>query len=357
MSYLMIAGTDANGNLAKVIDEKEFEYYTDTTASPNFVSDYLKSNLSVRYKNNPFIQAIKLTVNKKDNTPQLSIDTVGLENTEISKLSSGWADLYKENKKLALGLFKYWFFKGGIGFNPKTSMNLLPIELKTQIPNYISTLENPPIVASHLIIDQFIRHNSSDYRLVKQISNENATIEEIIDKDNFALDKDKNWYKITLDEDGWGEKHGYLLLKTNQKSILLKKYSQSADNTLIFEEISTLGQDGKFLELSVESIEDMPDHNTSIKSTSTVDESEQQEVVDPIEATDTEIVSNYLVEESIWERANTKKQMDEAMAEQFKKDVLDGFKKKLSELLGKEASEAKIERLMNKMEETLNKIC
>ena len=357
MSYLMIAGTDANGNLAKVIDEKEFKYYTDTTASPNFVSDYLKSNLSVRYKNNPFIQAIKLTINKKDNTPQLSIDTVGLENTEISKLSSGWADLYKENEKLALGLFKYWFFKGGIGFNPKTSMNLLPIELKMKISNYISTLENPPIVASHLIIDQFIRHNSSDYRLVKQISNENATIEEIIDKDDFALDTDKTWYKITLDEDGWGEKHNYLLLKTNQNSILLKKYSQSIDNTLIFEEISTLGQDGNFLELSVESIEDISDNNTAIQSTSTVEENEEQEVIDPIEAADTEIVSNYLVEESIQERANTKKQMDEAMAEQFKKDVLNRFKKKLSEILGKEASEAKIERLMNKMEETLNKIC
>ena len=101
----------------------------------------------------------------------------------------------------------------------------------------------------------------------------------------------------------------------------------------------------------------MSDHNTSIKSTSTIDESEQQEVIDPIEATDTEIVSNYLVEESIQERVNTKKQMDEAMAEQFKKDVLDRFKKKLSELLGKEASEAKIERLMNEMKETLNKIC
>jgi hypothetical protein len=38
--------------------------------------------------------------------------------------------LYKSNeegKKLAIDLVKYFFFKGGIGFSPKTPLHLLPV--------------------------------------------------------------------------------------------------------------------------------------------------------------------------------------------------------------------------------------
>ena len=33
-------------------------------------------------------------------------------------------------KKLAIDLVKYYFFKGGIGFSPKTPLHLLPVQLR-----------------------------------------------------------------------------------------------------------------------------------------------------------------------------------------------------------------------------------
>jgi hypothetical protein len=95
-----------------------------------FAADFAKNDYKSKYKGNPFIEAIRFDVDANSKVPTLKINVTGLDTEAKSKLTSGWLDLYKsgeEGKKLALDLFKYCFYKGGIGFNPQTFMHLFPV--------------------------------------------------------------------------------------------------------------------------------------------------------------------------------------------------------------------------------------
>ena len=80
---------------------------------------------------------------KKSKRTYLSVQTLDLSNTDIDKLKNGWIDLYREEEKkieldpnhknMAVELLKYNFFRGGIGFSPKTFMKLLHTYLKTVV--------------------------------------------------------------------------------------------------------------------------------------------------------------------------------------------------------------------------------
>jgi len=95
-----------------------------------FAADFAKNDYKGKYKGNPFIEAIRFDVDTNSKVPTLKINVTGLDTEAKSKLTSGWLDLYKsgeEGQKLALDLFKYCFYKGGIGFNPQTFMHLFPV--------------------------------------------------------------------------------------------------------------------------------------------------------------------------------------------------------------------------------------
>ena len=49
-------------------------------------------------------------------------------------MAYSFIDLAKEDFNLCMKLFKYCFYKGGIGFTPKTFMHLLPNSIKKEIP-------------------------------------------------------------------------------------------------------------------------------------------------------------------------------------------------------------------------------
>lgn len=131
--------------------------------------DFFKQNVKQWFPNNPFIQAITQgVINTKDGKTRatLEINTNGLDSTQIEKLQIGWAQLQKDSPELSRKLFKYAFFKGGIGFNPKTFMNLAPIQVKLAFKEYIETYANPPEVAPRDVAIQFVRNNGSNTELV-----------------------------------------------------------------------------------------------------------------------------------------------------------------------------------------------
>jgi hypothetical protein len=239
-----------------------------------FPKYFMREGFKDRYKDNLFIQSITLSMDKS--LPVLTIDTSGLDQTDKDRLSDGWADLYKQNKKLALNLFEYCFFRGGIGFSPKTFMNLLPVVIKEQMIEYRDTFNNLPNSSDmapyrSLIMDQWIRHNWTNDRLVPRIDTKNnkdlgidtsaITINNIDDArppvkvrviDNFE-DYEKVKYlklKVTTNETTLN-KAREKVQRSKTKDVLLR---QSNSNPLLYEVIEPLGANNSYMELATNNI-------------------------------------------------------------------------------------------------------
>lgn len=120
---------------------------------------------------------------KKSKRTYLSVQTLDLSNTDIDKLKNGWIDLYREEEKkieldpnhknMAVELLKYNFFRGGIGFSPKTFMKLLHTYLKTVVTingvAYTDIFRNIAQVNVRTVMDSFIRSNADEYSLVPTV--------------------------------------------------------------------------------------------------------------------------------------------------------------------------------------------
>lgn len=143
----------------------------------NYIEGFPKYFIKERekYKDNPFIEAIRVSVPAKTNHPELVLNVAGLDGTYISQLEAAWTDFHKQNPQLSTQLFTYWVFKEGIGFSPKTPLGIAPIYVKEHLTtktSYKDTLKDAPMysVSKEAVIDSFIRHNSDSYKLVPTIS-------------------------------------------------------------------------------------------------------------------------------------------------------------------------------------------
>ena len=79
----------------------------------------MEKNYKKQYNDNLLIQSIKYGTDKGGRAT-LQIDITGLDTQQKERLSSAWIDLHKVNPELSEQLFKYCFFRAGIGFSPKT---------------------------------------------------------------------------------------------------------------------------------------------------------------------------------------------------------------------------------------------
>lgn len=165
-----------------------------------FPRTFVKRKYKDMYKDNKLIQAVQFNTEGASELVTLNIDTTGQDESYKSPLRSAWADLYKSGehgKKLAISLAKYFMYRGGVGFSPKTALSLLPVEVKEQIPHYTDSFKNSnaPVINASAVIDMFIRNNCSDNRLVPPVSYDKlegtfqdntftVTTEEAIDKFN-----------------------------------------------------------------------------------------------------------------------------------------------------------------------------
>jgi len=206
-----------------------------------FPKVFTKRKYKEKFKDNFLIQSIRVNTDSNSGRPFLRIDTTGLDQSIKDKLSSAWIDLYEsgeEGKKLAISLFKYNFFKGGMGFSPKTFMNLLPVQLKEIIPGYVTTFRSDfSLYDDKTMLDQFVQNNWYDKTIVPRVK-----------------------VKTQPDEKG-------LLFHANYK---LPYFVNSADDTLwkkisdvysnrritgaIFAPLAKLGNKGEFVEMSMDEI-------------------------------------------------------------------------------------------------------
>lgn len=247
-----------------------------------FPTWYLKQNYQEKYKDNALINAIKL-----DTTSQgkaiLKIDTTGLDQKAKDVLSMAWIDLHRKDPDLSTRLFIYNFFRGGIGFNPKTFMQLVPTYVKEKISKYVDTYRNLPQVTNALVLDQFIRNNWSNERLVptKKVGLK-------------ALENDPNTFMV-LGEDSTKEMQNVLYFKTKDSNgnytIWRQKYSSEVMVT--YQKVSPLGNSGEYLEIDTSNIKESLSDKQAKELFEAIDngitENPVQETVEPIQYTDEQI--------------------------------------------------------------------
>ena len=236
------------------INPKDREYYTD-----KFPVEFMK--YKEQYSDNPFVQAIRLSTGTFGGKTKgiLTLDSVGMEQMQKDKLSSGWADLYKENPELAKKLFIYNFFKGGLGFSPKTFMNLVPISMKESIENngikYVDVFRHIPSLGNYsMIFDQFVGNNVGDFKLVPQRNpyseHQNIQGNKIIITNKFE-NYELDYFKVK------GFNNIYRIFKLQQVDPVTKRK--------IFVEIPVLGNQGEFFDVSATPINKSNVTNTTLE--------------------------------------------------------------------------------------------
>lgn len=208
-----------------------------------FPAEFAKKDYKQKYAGNPFIEAIRFDTDANSNSPIIKINVTGLDTETKSKLTSGWLDLYKsgeEGRKLAADLFYYCFYKGGIGFNPKTFMSLLPVQLKMRLKGYKETFAKLPEINGQDMLNQFIRNNWNDDKIVPYRKFEKP---------------------LQIHDGGYVDMYGeeaqrmmpLLAFKTRigQNTVMFMRDSIDPDKgTVVFREVTPLGNNGEFMEIT-----------------------------------------------------------------------------------------------------------
>ncbi len=246
-SYLVVAGNVVNSSdLGKVISE--------------FPKEFMEKNYKKQYNDNLLIQSIKYGTDKGGRAT-LQIDITGLDTQQKERLSSAWIDLHKVNPELSEQLFKYCFFRAGIGFSPKTFMSLVPVYVKERLKSYVDTFRVLPSSIPEIVLDQFIRNNWDNNRLVPRKKNlvmrhlENGNLEVYKESDVKELQKTQ-YFKMKVDN-----------VDKLYQQVLLK------DNSIEYKEVNPLGSNKDYLEVSVDGI----DKPIEIPSTS-LEDNEKSEI-------------------------------------------------------------------------------
>lgn len=246
-SYLVVAGNVVNSSdLGKVISE--------------FPKEFMEKNYKKQYDNNLLIQSIKYGTDKGGRAT-LQIDITGLDIQQKERLSSAWIDLHKMNPELSEQLFKYCFFRAGIGFSPKTFMSLVPVYVKERLKSYVDTFRVLPSSTPEIVLDQFIRNNWDNNRLVPRKKN---IVMRHLENGNFEVYKESNVKEL--------QKTQYFKMKVDNVDKLYQQVLVK-DESIEYKEVNPLGSNKDYLEVSVDGI----DKPIEIPSTS-LEDNEKSEI-------------------------------------------------------------------------------
>lgn len=260
-SYMLMA--------SGLIDSKNLSYYIN-----DFPKKFLEYQRDNKYKNNALIQAIKLNFSRKAKKPFLQIKITGMDAKQKEELSSAWVDLYKQDPKLSNALFQYSFFRAGIGFSPKTFMALIPVYVKNHLSKTVDGekityndvykgMYNDRIVNDN-VIDQFIRNNWDNNKLVSWAN---------IKKDELSVNYNTKTLTV-YSEVGYNKLVGKMYIKTSTygTTYLWKKRTNnwSTKETWVYDMISPLGNNGEYLEINTNEI------NQSLVDTKKVETKDNQ---------------------------------------------------------------------------------
>ena len=237
-----------------LINPKHLERY-----ATKFPKWFMEQKFKEKYSDNALIQAIRMNVSKKTGRPYLMINITGMDEQRKEELRSAWIDLHKEDPELSQMLFNYSFFRAGIGFSPKTFMSLVPTYVKEKLKSkdgnasYVDTYRNFPEVLPDLVIDQFIRNNWTNNKLVPIKGGKDT---------HYNVDVKHNRLTVYRPED-IADLAGisYMKTKMNNNTYLWHLTSDKGEE-LVFELMKPLGNNGEYLEMSTLDIKD-PLSNTT----------------------------------------------------------------------------------------------
>ena len=295
-SYLLIQ--------SGLIDSRELKDYINEFPK---VLDKVKDN----YSDNALIQAIRMNVSKKTGRPYLMTNITGMDEQKKEELRSAWIDLHKEDPELSQMLFNYSFFRAGIGFSPKTFMSLVPTYVKEKLKSkdgnasYVDTYRNFPEVIPDLVIDQFIRNNWTNNKLVPIKGGKDT---------HYNVDVKHNRLTVYRPEE-IADLAGisYMKTKVNNNTYLWHLTSDKGEE-LVFELMKPLGNNGEYLEMSTSEIKtpisEVSDITNKVSDALDVqqnasefkEKSAQEESID--EASNKNLVSNVEVEDKVTEITN-----------------------------------------------------
>lgn len=206
-----------------------------------FPKEFMEKEYKKKYADNALIQAIKYGTDKSGRAT-LQVDTTGLDTQQKEKLSSAWIDLHKVNPELSTKLFNYNFFRGGIGFSPKTFMSLVPVYVKERIPGYVDTFRILPSTVPETVLDQFIRNNWDNNRLVPR---KKATFKQL-PNGHVEVFRPSEVKELTGVQ--------YFKTKVNNEDKLFMQILER-DGAIEFKEIAPLGSNKEYLEMSESTID------------------------------------------------------------------------------------------------------
>lgn len=251
-----------------VIDSKNLKDYA--TAFPKW---FMEQNFKDEFPNNELIQAIRMNVSKKTGHPYLTINITGMDEQRKEELRSAWIDLHKADPKLSKMLFDYSFFRAGIGFSPKTFMALVPTYVKERLMNentgasYVDTYRHFPTVVPKLVINQFIRNNWDNTKLVPWKGGKDTHYNVNLKTGELKVYRPEEIADLT--------DVSYMKTKVG-KEIYLWHFETSSPNELTFKRVKPLGNNGEYLEISTSEIINPLSDTSSVsedKVTTTVQES------------------------------------------------------------------------------------
>lgn len=225
-----------------LINPKHLESY-----ATKFPKWFMEQKFKEKYSDNALIQAIRMNVSKKTGRPYLMINITGMDEQRKEELRSAWIDLHKEDPELSQMLFNYSFFRAGIGFSPKTFMSLVPTYVKEKLKSkdgnasYVDTYRNFPEVIPDLVIDQFIRNNWTNNKLVPIKGGKDT---------HYNVDVKHNRLTVYRPEE-IADLAGisYMKTKMNNNTYLWHLTSDKGEE-LVFELMKPLGNNGEYLEMS-----------------------------------------------------------------------------------------------------------
>lgn len=254
-----------------VIDSKNLKDYA--TAFPKW---FMEQNFKDKFPNNELIQAIRMNVSKKTGHPYLTINITGMDEQRKEELRSAWIDLHKADPKLSKMLFDYSFFRAGIGFSPKTFMALVPTYVKERLMNentgasYVDTYRHFPTVVPKLVINQFIRNNWDNTKLVPWKGGKDTHYNVNLKTGELRVYRPEEIADLT--------DVSYMKTKVGKETYLWH-LETSSPNELTFKRIKPLGNNGEYLEISTSEIVN-PLSDTSSVSEDKVTASVQESATD-----------------------------------------------------------------------------
>lgn len=229
-----------------VIDSKNLKDYA--TAFPKW---FMEQNFKDEFPNNELIQAIRMNVSKKTGHPYLTINITGMDEQRKEELRSAWIDLHKADPKLSKMLFDYSFFRAGIGFSPKTFMALVPTYVKERLMNentgasYVDTYRHFPTVVPKLVINQFIRNNWDNTKLVPWKGGKDTHYNVNLKTGELRVYRPEEIADLT--------DVSYMKTKVGKETYLWHLETSSL-NELTFKRVKPLGNNGEYLEISTSEI-------------------------------------------------------------------------------------------------------